>query len=274
MYIHLNPDHRKSLLNRLSIIKILPVNKNNPIWHEFIGTEVPTLLVLGDYFFMYEMRENRRIFIRDSRINSIEDYKSRIESSGKEWYPLEFTYIPQSLAISSLDIIPILKIGDQTIQATLSSILQWDDFDHWNIIYYGTFKSFYKIDRLLPRFNIQVQKDSVYLLQRTDTSGNVVESYELPHKDQGNFMTDYTFIGKIKGPGTNTVLLIASGDEVGLAKAVKKITSPDFQNELETLIQGLLFDHPFYFEMILKTEGFRRTGFSHEIVYFRNTTDL
>ena len=75
--------------------------------------------------------------------------------------------------------------------------------------------------------------------------------------------------GKIKGPGNNTVLLIASGDEVGLAQAVKTVTSPDFLDDLKSQFSDISFENPFYFEMILKTEGFGRTGFTSDIIYFK-----
>ncbi len=250
--------------------KFHPIKKDHPIWHEFINAEVPTLLVLGDYFFMYEMYDNRRIFIRDSRVNSIEEYEAKIKPLNNQLNSLEFTYLSPSLATLLLDLIPILNIGDQKTQAKLSSVLEWSDFDQSNIIHTGSYKSLYKIKSLLPLFHIQVQVDSAYVLHKLDETGDVVESFELPRGiEQGNFMTDYSFIGKIKGPGNNTVLLIASGDEVGLTQAVKTITSPDFLDDLKSQFSDISFENPFYFEMILKTEGFGRTGFTSDIVYFK-----
>ena len=87
--------------------------------------------------------------------------------------------------------------------------------------------------RLLPQFHFQVQIDSTYVLHRLDNAGDVLESYEISRGEMGSFMTDYSFIGKIKGPGNNAVLLITSGDEVGLAQAIKMLTTPGFQDDLE-----------------------------------------
>jgi hypothetical protein len=110
------------------------------------------------------------------------------------------------------------------------------------------------------------------MLHRLDNAGDVVESYDISRVDMGAFMTDYSFIGKIKGPGNNAVLLIASGDEVGIAQSIKMLSSPGFQDDLETQFGEISHKNPFYFEMILKTEGFSHTGFTSEIVYYKDTS--
>ena len=248
------------------------VKSDNHIWSEFINSEVPVTFVLGDYFFMYEIIDNRRIFVRDPRINSIEEYDAKIGPSEKAWFPLEFSYMPTSMATSSMDILRILNTNDQDIQTKISSELEWNDFNQSNIIYSGHFKSFYIIRRLLPSFHFQVQIDTAYVLQRLDSVGDVLESYEITRADMGDFMTDYSFIGKIKGPGDNAVMLIASGDEVGLTQAMKLLSSPGFQDDIETQFGEISHKDPFYFEMILKTEGFSHTGFNSEIVYYKNTS--
>ncbi len=63
--------------NRSLKSQFYPIKKDNPIWSEFINSEVPTSLVLGDYFFMYEMQDNRRIFVRDARVNSMEEFDEK-----------------------------------------------------------------------------------------------------------------------------------------------------------------------------------------------------
>ncbi len=50
----------------------------NPIWTEFFQTNThPTLIVLGDYFFMAEKDQGKdRIFLRNTKINSDKDFQS------------------------------------------------------------------------------------------------------------------------------------------------------------------------------------------------------
>lgn len=258
--------------NRSLKSQFYPVKKDNPIWNEFINSDVPASLVLGDYFFMYQIQDNRRIFVRDSRVNSMEDFDEEIRPLNKDWNPLEFSYLPPSMATSSIDLIRILNIRDQKTQIKVSSELEWNDFSQSNIIYAGHYKSFFIIKRLLPQFHFRVQIDTAYVLHRLNNAGDVVESYDISRVDMGAFMTDYSFIGKIKGPGNNAVLLIASGDEVGIAQSIKMLSSPGFQDDLETQFGEISHKDPFYFEMILKTEGFSHTGFTSEIVYYKNTS--
>ena len=250
-----------------------PVKKDNPIWYEFINSEVPTSLVLGDCFFMYEILDNRRIFIRDPRVNNINEFDEKIRPVNNDWNPLEFTYLTSSMATGTLKLIRILNIRNQETQIKLASELEWNDFNQANIIYTGHFKTMFLINRLSPQFHFQVQNDSAYVLHRLDNAGDVIESFELPRSnDQGTFTTDYSFIGKTKGPGNNTVILIASGEEVGIAQSIKMLSSPGFQDDLEAQYGEISIKDPFYFEMILKTEGFRQTGFNSEIVYYKNTS--
>jgi hypothetical protein len=260
------------LQNRALKERFYPVKKDNRVWKEYISSDIPTMIVLGDHFFMYEMheRENRRIFIRDSRVNSMEEYNSRISSFYRPWKPLEFTYLREATAISIMDILPILKMRDQPIVVKQSSELEWTDFDQFNIIFCGTVKCINELEKLLPSFHIRVERDSVYQLQRLDDSGEVAEIYTLPRSDQNNMMTDYAYVGKIKGPGNHTVMFITSGDDVGLSSAVKTVTSPDFKNYLNQQFPDISFESPFYFEMIMKVEGLRRTGFNYKIIYFKD----
>jgi hypothetical protein len=254
---------------------LYPVTKNNPIWYEYTHSGIPNMLVIGDYFFMYEMheKENRRVFIRDSRINNLEEYEENSPNFYSDWLPLEFTYLRKGVAISSLTVVPILKMSDQEVLIKQSSELLWEDFDMSNLVYTGTIKGFNILEKLLPDFHIQVQRDSVYQIQRLDESGEVAETYGLPRSDQDSRMTDFAYIGKIRGPGNHSVMIIASGDEVGLVNAVELVTSSDFEDYVHEKYPDVIFEPPFYFEMVIKTVGFRRTGFTNEIVYFEQRSE-
>ncbi len=254
---------------------LYPVTKNNPIWYEYTHSGIPNMLVIGDYFFMYELHEieNRRIFIRDSRINNLEEYEKKSPFFYSDWLPLEFTYLRKGVAISSLYVVPILKMSEQEVLIKQSSELIWEDFDQSNLVYTGTIKGFNKLEKLLPDFHIQIQRDSVYHIQRLNESGKVADTYILPRSDQNSRMTDYSYIGKIRGSGNHTVMIIASGDEVGLVNAVELVTSPDFKDYVMEYYPDVIYQTPFYFEMILKTVGFRRTGFTNEIVYFKQLSE-
>ncbi|MFO7669072.1 MAG: hypothetical protein R6W31_05385 [Bacteroidales bacterium] len=252
-----------------------PVDPDNPLWYEYIHSDIPNMILLGDYFFMIEMLEgeNRGIYLRDSRINSMEEYEARRPGFKRDWLPLDFTYLRESVAMMIFDILPILRMGDQPVKAKQSSELLWEDFDQANIIFAGTIKSLNKLEKILPNFNIRVERDSVYQLQRLDEEGNVAETYSLPRSDLNDMMTDYAFVGKIRGANGNTIMIIASGDDVGLTNAVQTISSADFGTYLQESHPEISFNTPFYFEMFLRTQGVRKTDFSHEIVYFKKRSE-
>lgn len=248
-----------------------PVDPDNPLWYEYIHSDIPNLILLGDYFFMYEALEgeDRGLYLRDSRINNIEEFEAKRPGFKRDWLPLNFTYLREGVALMILDILPILKMGDQPVKAKQSSDLAWEDFDQFNIIFAGTIKSFNRLEMILPNFNIRVERDSVYQLQRLDEEGNVAETYSLPRSDVGEMTTDYSYVGKIRGASGNTIMIIASGEEVGLVNAVQTMTSEDFETFLQESHPEISFQTPFYFDMFIRSQGVRNTDFSHEIVYFR-----
>ena len=61
--------------------EIIP--RDNPIWTEYLEDERPTLVVLGDYFFMYYDRDDNkpRFNVRDPLINSLTDYQDYREAN-------------------------------------------------------------------------------------------------------------------------------------------------------------------------------------------------
>ncbi len=252
-----------------------PVDPKNPLWYEYIHSDIPNMILLGDYFFMYEALEgeDRGLYLRDSRINSIEEYNAKRPGFKRDWLPLDFTYLREGVALTILDILPILRMGDQPVVAKQSSDLAWEDFDQYNIVFAGTIKSFNRLEKILPNFNIRVERDSVYQLQRLDEEGNVAETYSLPRTDAGEMMTDYSYVGKIRGARGNTIMIIASGEDVGLINAVQTITSEDFGTYLQESYPEISFQTPFYFEMFIRSQGVRNTDFNHEIVYFRKRSE-
>jgi hypothetical protein len=247
-----------------------PVSKKNPIWYEFINSDKPNAFIVGDYFFMSEKHETdpRRIFIRDPRVNSRAEYDLKNASFYRDWRPLEFSYFRQSILLSAISIVPILRMNNQNVQIIQSSDLKWNDFSHSNMVYAGTIKSLNELEKLLPNFNIRIEKDSVYQIQRLSDEGEVAEVYALPRLNPKFVSTDYTYIGKIKGPGGHPVMIITSGDEVGLSTAVDLITNPDILGYIREYDPEISFRNPFYFDMVIRTRGLRSTGFNHEIVYF------
>lgn len=249
--------------------KFHPVSTNNPVWYEYINSDIPNCLVLGNYFFMYKPYKDYRLFIRDPRVNSIDEYYKNVKGVNEDWMPLEFSFVLPSVASQLLQISPLLNMSSNPLKISLSSEFKSIDFNENNVIYIGTYKSLYVFNQILPLFRVNIINDSIgYNLERLDSDGNIIESFMLPRVFQDNYYTDYSYIGKIKGPGNKTVLIISGGDNVGVTEAMKTILSKDFVSQIKEHMGNSDIELPFYFQMILKTEGLSETGFKHEIVFF------
>jgi hypothetical protein len=254
--------------------KFHPLKTNNPVWNEFINAKKPNYLALGDYFFMYKPYKQYRLFIRDPRINSFDEYTKK-NSIEQDLLPLEFSYLLPSVATQIIEIMPVLNMSDNPVKYLLSSEISSSDFNKNNVIYIGSYKSLYILEQLLPLFNLKIINDSIgYTLKRLDNDGNIIQSYELPRVFQDNYYTDYSYIGKIKGPGDNTIMIISGGDNIGITEAMKIVISKNFENLIQEYDTKIKYKSPFYFHMIIKTEGLKETGFNHEIVFFEKINSL
>ena len=68
----------------------------NPVWKEYSKSDLPTLIVIGDFYFMTKNIDNRRHIVRNSDVNSSEDFLSnQLDTLGYEEY--RFTYSPSNM---------------------------------------------------------------------------------------------------------------------------------------------------------------------------------
>lgn len=257
----------KELTNKYQIVK-----NNNPIWAEILTNNKPIIIVLGDYFFLYQSREtsNYKAYIRYGEINSIKDYNQYIKTypeMGKKISPLNFTYLRPSISLSLTEIIPILKSSGNDITVKLASELTWADINNHNVIYIGSFKTTYILDEILNSNNVDIQvRPPKLIISSSKQESQTTFVADLP--DQGQRHLDYGLLVKTKASADNIIMFVLGFDEVGIMASTKKLTDPGLITLLENDYQNNKIQKPFYFKIVLETQGFRRTEFTSDIKYF------
>ncbi len=246
-------------------------NLPNPIWTEFFRANThPTLIVLGDYFFMAEKEHSRdRIFLRNTKINSDKDYQKFLKKYPNFYNnlePLKFTYLRPSSSFGLIDILNVIGTSKQNTSIKLASQLKWEDFDKHNIIFIGTFKTLYKLDTLLSQTNIHysVEPSSLEIMgNKKDSSKTFKVSWIA-----SNYQSDYSVLLKIPGSKDNTIIFCLGFSEMGVMDAVRSAVDPNFNERIKKEININIVQSILYFEMVSQVEGIELTSFNSQIKYF------
>ena len=251
---------------------------NNPVWAEFVNSSKPTILVFGDYYFLYEFDEKiyNRLFIRNTKINSLDDlnnYVERYPEKKNKLFPLEFTYLRPSSSFSLLHILPLFNSSSVKMIPKLASELTWSDIENSNLIYIGPFKNMHILDKLLEKLNLSFNSNpfskghsTLYL---NDEDGNVLSEFEATSKSQEESYLDFGVLAKFKGSKDNTIMFILGFDELAIMSAVTTITDTNYEAIKNNDPDKTEIKQPYYFNMIFETEGFRRTNLSYKVRYFK-----
>lgn len=249
--------------------EIIP--RDNPIWAEYLEDERPTLVVLGDYFFMYYDRdENKpRFNVRDPLINSLTDYQDYREANPDlkdELKPLEHTYLRPSAVWGFMELQPILRSAKSSFIVKQASEITWPDISSHNVIFIGTFKQLYLFKTLLKNLNAEFSLNPS-ILYLDNKNGEKIEKFESSLDPETREYTDVCFLTKFNGPNNNTIMLITGFNEGGVIYGSKAISNPNFLQDILKEYSRELKD-PFLFKSVFKVEGYRRTELSSKLEYF------
>ncbi|MBN2281099.1 MAG: hypothetical protein JXQ65_11000 [Candidatus Marinimicrobia bacterium] len=250
-------------------INIMP--KDNAVWTDFFNSDKPTILVLGDYFFMYYHRnkDRRLIGVRDPSINSPEEYR-QIHSSSTDstLKPLTYTYLRPNSIWGIYELLPIIKTFGSPFHIKLASEMVWEDISSHNIIFIGTYKTLYILKPLLDKINVKFSNEvDAKILSIYDSAGNEIQQFKHSMDFRTRKYDDYGLISKIKGTNDNNILLITGFDEGGVIKSSKLMANSEF---VEKLVRenAKNYQPPFTFRIVLGIEGFQRSDLNMKIEYF------
>lgn len=252
------------------------ISPNNAIWREFLQkNNVPTLLVLGDYFFLYERHDElgRGYMVRDPRINSPEDFKQALKSNPyliNRYVALDYSYLSPSSTWCTVELLPHLWNAPNQIYLKLASELVWADLSRHNVIFVGSFKTLYVFNELMPVFNFKV---NVYppRIEWMDIKTDSALFYDPVGAPSSGNVVDYSIVVKYPGPNNNSIIMIMGFDETSIIEGAKAITNSDFISRLKNQYAGLVLQDPLYFEMLVEVEGIKRfrSGLRADIKHFR-----
>jgi hypothetical protein len=245
----------------------------NPIWTEFIQPNSrPTIVVLGDYFFLFEKtnKPSGGNFVRDPRINSEEDFRVLLKQNPNlinQFVISNFTYLRPSATWGLSEILPLLWNSPNKIFLKLASQFKWEDFQTHNVIFIGSFKTLYVLKKLLPTFNLRYNVNPPSM-SAINNEGDTIQTFNPRDLIGGNYQKDYGVILKLVGPNNNIIMFLIGFDEVGVIEAAKASADLGLYNTISKKYNLEKVTSPFLFELVLEAEGIEQTGFKSEVKFF------
>ena len=240
------------------------IASKSTVWKEYSNSELPTLIVVGDFFFMSKIIEGKRYIVRDALINSNEEFlQSGVDTMG--FSDFRHTYSPSEMSEYVTNFIPILINSKRVFKIKPASLLTWEDINSNNIIFVGEFKTLYILNRLLPRFNIEydLSEKSYFLLNE---SKEPIKEFNF-NRDSDGFSDDYIIVAKRYGGNDNTITLILTLGRGGIKDVTEKLSNSQFLTDFTNTYQKEKVV-PFFFDTVFKIEKLEGATLNSEIVYF------
>lgn len=240
----------------------------SPVWKEYSNSELPTLIVTGDFFFMTKMLNDQRYIIRQSSINSKEEFEqNQLDTLG--FTDFRHTYTPSDMSECVINFIPHLINNKEEYKVKPASKLTWEDINSNNIVFVGEFKTLYILNRLLPKFNISYDlKEKAYFLH--DDDNKQIMKFEFNREPDG-YQDQHIVLLKRPGGNNNTITLIIALQRGGIKEITDKLVDNVFLRAF-TKSYHKNKKVPFYFDVVFKIERIEGTTLNFNVEYFNYYT--
>ena len=249
---------------------------NHPFWSGFLNNDLPTLFVVGDFFTFieYNPENGTERVIRDYDINSKEDFEAYVRKNpglnvqmNENYRSIAWTAVENVLKVSGL-----FYTNHASLMTKRASQLSWEDVRHSNIIFEGHPRSLFILNRVLKMTDLDISREVPFDVYVTANHTDTLQVYRSNYWSPG-VLSSYVVVVKIPGPSGNYVFLCVAHDEMPRTFIIEQLTHIDFLEELDATFKDKLGEIPAFFEMVIRVDGFPRTGFKHQVVYVKKFQD-
>ena len=197
------------------IVYFQSINKieKSIIWSEFMNTEEPILIVIGDHYFYGSnaVTGGGMGVMRDFNINSESEFNAMLlkkPALKDSIYKINYSYTSKQGLQSLFSIIPYLK-NNKNLSLKLSSELNFDDIKQNNIIYFGKFHTLKILGELVYGKYFDFDKKYVLHYKLNDIFYDeylLIDNFE---------KIDYPVVLKFRTPNQKNILMFISNDDPG-----------------------------------------------------------
>jgi hypothetical protein len=247
--------------------------KTNIIWKEFLQPNGrPTLIVLGDFFFLSERKRElkKRNFVRNPDINSSDDFKEMVKqhpSFASLYVQSDFTFLRPSASWGLANILSIIQSSPNNYSLKLASQFTVEDLKTHNIVFIGAFKTLYTLHKLLRIFHLEYSLSPNKFQIQSDPPDSVINFSPTDIKG-GSYEKDFAVIAKGSGPEGSTVLFLLGFADTGVLEASRAVTDQQMVNTITNELATGATAKPFHFTLVVETEGLNQAIFKSHVLYF------
>jgi hypothetical protein len=233
----------------------------------------PTLIVLGDFYFLFERSEDGKTgnFVRNFTINSPDDYKQIIRNNpdfAKRYLQSDFTFLRPSASWGLAAILPALQQSPNGYSIKLASQFTVDDAKSNNIMYIGSFKNLYNFQKILHLFHIHYNlSPASFHLDGPDSSTFLSPSNST--LKAGNVEKDYAVVAKAQGPEGSVIMLMLGFADTGVIEATRFATDAEL---IEKYITKDNVPDSRFFTAVIETEGLNQSILKTHVRYLTTAT--
>jgi hypothetical protein len=223
----------------------------NPIWSTVLKDNRPLLVVVGDYYLIGETDNSMEVtrLIREYSINSKEDLENYVNQHPEvadRYMDVGLRYLPTSIAFALRNIMPVLATGTRVVNLSTMSDVTPAMLKSSNIVYIGYLSGLGILQRLVftgSRFKIGESYDELVdtTTKHTYVSQTASQNMGAPQSSgKEPSYRDYGFFSSFRGPGGNTIIVIAGTRDEGVRQTAEALTSPERLNELSRQVNGAM----------------------------------
>jgi len=245
------------------------VEKSDPVWQEYLQSDFPVMIAVGDHFFFNEYSETYEnlLAIRDGKINSIEDLRDfNATHTDKKIQQADEPYFPYHSLWSLPPILSLLNSSNQKPIIRKSSSLIPQMLKDYNIIFIGSIKTLYILKHLVAtsHFKYKISPHQIEYLS-PDSNQTKVFTTSLHSPGQND---DLVVTLKLPGPENNSVFIIASYHSLGAPEVANYLVNPETRSELEKKFMTKYNRVPQYFEILFRVTGIDKTAYKTDILIY------
>jgi hypothetical protein len=244
----------------------------NPLWSAILNDDRPILIVIGDYYLIGETGDALELkrLVREFLVNSKSDLNDFIQQHPEyatRYMDVGLRYLPPAAAFALRNVMAVLAPANHRITVSMVSDLQPRSLVSADIVYVGYLSGLGILQDLVlngSRFKVGDSYDEI-IDQPTHHSyvSQTGDQFFSPPQPSGSESAyhDYGIFAKLRGPGGNTVLVIAGTRDAGVRQTAEAFTSPD---KIDEIARPALSAEPF--ETLLEVSAFDGVNLSGKLL--------
>ena len=276
---------------KLQHYQVLDVD--NPIWKEYLQSNLQTLIVLGNHLFFSEYSEDlqRWRYIRDVTINSFDNMDLLTQQfPEKKIKRTNEAYFPDGSIWSLPPILSVLYSANKNAVLKRVADITPQTLREGNILFLGSIKTLGLFDRYIlgSHFSYKLQPNTIFFvppdgdiintnsankLYYSNMDSSKIDTLETYFNNSTGYHRDLSLALKFPGPNNNVILIITSFFSSGAPEVAKYLTNPTSLAELDDKFMEKYGKIPRYFEILFEVRGVVKTGFYLEIKYLNEISE-